>query len=448
MSPRRRSPMAAIAIAVAIVIVAALPAGACYRPRLVDCVVKCDRTQSCPDGMSCAAGLCTRGATCAVAVSSGARHSCAIRGPAVTCWGNNTYGQLGGPGSGTATGARSSPPDLGAAATALAAGGRHTCAALAGDGAKVACWGDNAHAQLGVGAAPPATSPNVVSFGTGHLIVSISAGLNHTCVVDNDDGGVTKSGPVRCWGDAHLGQLGLPEMPAGAAISPSGLSAVDLGAARAVAVSAGAYHTCALLEDGAVDCWGWNDNLQLGMDDGGQLPGTVVAVELAGPAHAIAAGGFQTCAILDGGAVSCWGQDDAGQIGVRTIKGLPGVAPASIDLGHGRTARSISVGASHACALLDDFSVKCWGLNLDGELGLGDTRNRGDDGLLGDALPRVGLGQDPVSMISAGANHTCAIQGPEVKCWGSNDSGRLGIDDGENRGDDPSHPIIAVPFGM
>jgi alpha-tubulin suppressor-like RCC1 family protein len=436
MSPRGRFPVVAL-------IIAALPAGACYRPRLVDCVAKCDLTQTCADGMSCVGGLCTRGATCVVAVASGARHSCAIRGPAVTCWGNNSYGQLGGSSRAVDGGTGSSSPELGAAPTALAAGGRHTCATVAGEGGQVACWGDNAHGQLGVGSTQPAQS-HVIAFGTGHLIMSISAGLNHTCVVDNDDGGATRSGAVRCWGDSHLGQLGLPDTSAGAATSPSGFPAVALGGARAVAVSAGAYHTCALLENGALTCWGWNDYLQIGTGNGGEVPSTVA---VGGPVHAVAAGGFQTCAILDGGTVKCWGQDDAGQTGVRTKVRLD-TSPTPVDLGHGRTARSISVGTSHACALLDDFSVKCWGLNLDGELGLGDSRNRGADGPLGDALPRVGLGQDPVSMISAGANHTCAIQGADVKCWGSNESGRLGVGDTYNRGDAPSHPIAAVTFGM
>jgi alpha-tubulin suppressor-like RCC1 family protein len=262
--------------------------------------------------------------------------------------------------------------------------------------------------------------------------------------VDSDDGGV--SGAVRCWGGARLDQLGPPDMSAGA--SPSGVPAVNLGGLRAVAVSAGAYHTCALIQGGKLACWGWNDYQQLDLDSGGPLAGPVVAFDL-GTAQAVAAGGFHTCAILAGGVVSCWGDGDAGQTGFRGAdRGQKGTPPTSVDLGNNRTARSIAAGTSHTCALLDDFSVKCWGLNLDGELGIGDSKNRGDDELLGDALPRVNLGPDPVSMISAGANHTCAIQGADAKCWGSNESGRLGIAGSGNRGDDPSRPIIAATSGM
>src|SRR5690606_5901957 len=70
---------------------------------------------------------------------------------------------------------------------------------------------------------------------------------------------------------------------------------------------------------------------------------------------------------------------------------LPAVA-----LGAGRSAVAVSSSGLHACALLDNGTVKCWGLNHAGQLGLGDTRNRGDDpGEMGDALPPVQLFGDP-----------------------------------------------------
>ena len=112
-----------------------------------------------------------------------------------------------------------------------------------------------------------------------------------------------------------------------------------------------------------------------------------------------------------------------------------------VDLGRGRAGRAIAAGASHTCALLDDFSVKCWGYNIHGELGIGTSSNRGDDETLGDDLPLVALGSLPVSRLAVGANHACAIQAAGVRCWGLNDSGRFGSGDSINRGDDPSHPI-------
>ena len=124
------------------------------------------------------------------------------------------------------------------------------------------------------------------------------------------------------------------------------------------------------------------------------------------------------------------------------------VAPGKlIELGRGRSARSIAAGTSHTCALLDDFSVKCWGYNAHGELGIGDSLNRGDDETLGDDLPVIALGRDPVGTLTVGANHACAIQAAGIRCWGVNDSGRLGVGDSQERGADSSHPISLVRLG-
>src|SRR5882672_1961187 len=67
----------------------------CYRPHLIDCRLPCDESHPCLETMTCSGGLCTRGAACVLAVAAGARHSCAVSGGLVECWGNNRYGQLG-----------------------------------------------------------------------------------------------------------------------------------------------------------------------------------------------------------------------------------------------------------------------------------------------------------------------------------------------------------------
>jgi len=433
----------------------------CYRPRLVDCVLACD-VHGCPDGMTCSAGLCTRGATCALAVAAGARHSCAVVGSSVRsaggsqiqCWGNNAYGQLGidsTTGRG-ADGASFVPVDLGAGrsvvadaaalatgtTSVIAAGGRHSCA-LATDPASTkvgaVCWGDNTLGQLGLAdgrarGAQTGDALDVVPIAGGHSLVAVTAGLYHTCARLDD-------ASVVCWGDNRFGQLGVD------GAGNAGFAAVDLGE-PARAVSAGAYHSCALLASGTVRCWGWNDFGQLG----GELPAAggagIVTVSIP-PASAIVAGGFHSCAVLATGAVTCWGQDDAGQLGVPKDPVGGAVAPGTlVDLGRGRSARALAAGASHTCALLDDFSVKCWGYNAHGELGLGDASNRGDDGGLGDSLPPVALAPEPVSVLAAGSNHACVIQAAGVRCWGLNDSGRLGVGDELDRGADPVLPIALV----
>jgi alpha-tubulin suppressor-like RCC1 family protein len=438
----------------------------CYRPRVVDCVLACD-VRGCPDGMTCSAGLCTRGATCALAVAAGARHSCAVVGNPeassgagqIRCWGNNAYGQLGidsTTGRG-ADGAPFIPVDLGAGRTVaadtsaisagtsstIAAGGRHTCA-LATDAtsrkAKAVCWGDNTLGQLGLAdgrarGAQAGDALDVVPIAGSHSIVAVTAGLYHTCARLDD-------ASVVCWGDNRFGQLGV------AGEGNATFAAVNLGEPARM-VSAGAYHSCALLASGAVRCWGWNDSGQLGGDLPAGSATDAVAVTVAiPPASAIAAGAFHTCAVLATGAVTCWGQNDAGQLGVlREPNAGIGVPGKLVDLGGGRSARAIAAGASHTCALLDDFSVKCWGFNEHGELGVGDSSNRGDDEPLGDGLPVVTLAPDPVSVLAVGSNHACAIQAAGVRCWGLNDSGRLGVGDNQDRGADPSQAIGLVHLG-
>ena len=120
-------------------------------------------------------------------------------------------------------------------------------------------------------------------------------------------------------------------------------------------------------------------------------------------ATAIASGNFHTCAILDNSSIKCWGRNDSGQLGIGDT-GNRGDGPnpsgntemgnnlPAVEVGAGRTARAITAGDSHTCALLDNFSVKCWGKNESGQLGLGDNSTRGDgSNEMGDILPVIGL---------------------------------------------------------
>ncbi len=120
-----------------------------------------------------------------------------------------------------------------------------------------------------------------------------------------------------------------------------------------------------------------------------------------------------------------------------------------VSLGTGRTAKAIAVGNGHACAILDDNSVKCWGYNLDGQLGIGDTRNRGrNPSEMGDALPAVNLGTGrSAQAIEVGNFRTCAVLDDDktVKCWGQNKNGELGLGDTQNRGDEPNEMGDALP---
>src|SRR5690606_13853323 len=110
---------------------------------------------------------------------------------------------------------------------------------------------------------------------------------------------------------------------------------------------------------------------------------------------------------------------------------------APILLGTGRYAIAITAGGAHTCALLDDNTIKCWGKNDSGQLGLGDNYSKGDDSNeMGDFLSPLDLGTGFAAVaVVAGYSHTCALSAAGgVKCWGSNDVGQLGLGDSTNRG--------------
>ena len=181
-----------------------------------------------------------------------------------------------------------------------------------------------------------------------------------------------------------------------------------------------------------------------------------------GAAAVISAGGFHTCAVLENGTVRCWGGNDAGQLGYgdTDVRGdgadEMGDNLAPVDLGTGRTAIAIVGGGFHTSAVLDTGAVKCWGDNNSGQLGYGDFNDRGDGAdEMGDNLAPIGLGTGRTAIaIAAGDIHTCALLDDDtVKCWGANAPGQLGQGDANGRGGGPvrwvttSRRSTSVPVG-
>ncbi|MGC9079806.1 MAG: RCC1 domain-containing protein [Nanopusillaceae archaeon] len=185
-------------------------------------------------------------------------------------------------------------------------------------------------------------------------------------------------------------------------------------------IAAGAAHTCALLSDGSIKCWGDNYDGQLG--DGTNITRyTPVTVQGISNAVAIAAGAFHTCAVLSDGTVKCWGDNYYGQLGDGTdVTRYTPVTVQGIS-----NAVAIAAGYSHTCALLSDGTVKCWGDNEGGQLG--------DNGkaFSFSYTPVTVQNLSNVVAIAAGWDHTCAVLSDgTVKCWGDNEGGQLG--DGTN----------------
>ena len=297
-------------------------------------------------------------------LSSGYSHTCSILDDgSVSCWGYNSDGQLG---DGTATDrytpTQTSSLGSGRTAVAITAGAYHTCAIL--DDGSVSCWGYNTYGQLGDGTNTDRNTPTQTSsLGEGRTVVAITASEAHTCtILDN--------GFVSCWGYNGYGQLG-------DGTTTDRDTPTQTSSTAAVAISAGYQHTCAILDDGSVSCWGRNSNGQLG-DGTNSHRNTPTQTSTLGTdrtAVSISAGDRHTCAILDDESVSCWGFNNFGQLGDGTTTDRDTPTQTS-SLGSGRTAVAITAGNYHTCAILDDASVSCWGYNIAGQLGDGTNTDR------------------------------------------------------------------------
>ena len=147
-------------------------------------------------------------------------------------------------------------------------------------------------------------------------------------------------------------------------------------------IAPGFHHTCVILENGSVSCWGRNYRGELGdgsigENDGGQTgwrstPSLTQGFGNGRTAVSIASGNGYSCVILNDGNVSCWGNNEVGQLGDGSKTNRP-IPTQTLTLGPGRTAVAITAGDRHTCAILDDGNVSCWGYNDVGQLGDGAT---------------------------------------------------------------------------
>ena len=322
-------------------------------------------------------------------IVSGGSHTCMITpDKTAECWGDNRYGQLG---DGTTADAKA-PVKVHRLSyvVALAAGEWHTCAVLATGPVK--CWGDNTQWQLGMMSPPRSSMPVLTSVGPA---TTISAGGTHTCAILID-------GEVVCWGDYRIGQTGVQGEPAAKPFLP----VLVRGVVNAVSIAAGGEHSCAVQQDGQLLCWGDDHFGQLGrgIREDHSFPPRPVA--LAGRALSVAAGRRHTCALLEDRTVQCWGEGIDGQLGDGSQKDSPAPVRVVAPEPGGKTApleqvTAITAGSQHVCALLEDGKVYCWGSNALGQLGRAEGKT---------AARPVFSGLTGVVAVAAGGWHTCAIR--------------------------------------
>lgn len=345
-------------------------------------------------------------------ISGGYWYTCAVTtSGGVKCWGDNANGKLG---DGTTTRRLTAVDVVGltSGVVAIAAGNSHTCALTSVGGVK--CWGGNNSGQLGDGTTTSRTTPVYVA-GLTSGVVDISMDADHSCAL-------TDTGSVKCWGKNILGELG--DGTTMNRLSPVDVSGLSSGVRS---ISAGGWlaggHSCALTVTGGLKCWGRNMYGQLA---DGTTVNRLTPVDVSGLLSNVTSvsvghsGGPQqgefTCALTSAGGVKCWGENLHYQLG----NSAPDNQLTPLDVSGATTSvAGISTGGNHACILTTAGGVKCWGNNVQGELG--------DNTLIDSAFPVNVTGlSSGVTAISAGGFHNCAFVTSGVKCWGSNVAGELG----------------------
>jgi alpha-tubulin suppressor-like RCC1 family protein len=331
------------------------------------------------------------------------------------CWGDNVAGQLGIDAGNSQVPVAVPGLESRSGVQTIAAGSSQACALVAGG---VQCWGNIYWPEDDLPRDDPALA-TVLGLG---WVQAISAGWAHTCALV--DGG------VQCWGDDQVGQLGY-NSPAWdeAPVAVQGLGS------GAEAIAAGGYFTCALVS-GGVQCWGSNSFGQLGNNSSSPSSLLPVAVQGLGPGsgvQAMAAGFEYACAVVNGGA-QCWGNNQDGQLG-NGSRGESAVPVPVQGLGPGSGVQGIAAsgGGEHTCAAVAG-GVQCWGDNDFGDLGNGS--------LAPSAVPVgvVGLGPGSgVQAVAVGGEFSCALLNGVVECWGNNTAGQLG------NGSDAGQSLVPVP---
>ncbi|MBY6242727.1 Ig-like domain repeat protein [Methylosinus sp. Sm6] len=262
----------------------------------------------------------------------------------------------------------------------------------------VDCWGWNYFGQLGDGTRTDRHTPTAVS-GLSSGVIAITAGSYHSCALISPSG-------VKCWGSNRQGQLGDgTRTDRHTPVSVSGLSS------GVVAITAGLGHTCALTHTGRVKCWGDNSFGRLGDGTERRRLTPVSGSGLRSGFVAITAGLLHSCALTSAGGVKCWGHNVFNELGNGDYTARFAPVPVS-GLSSGVAVIASSAGSSYTCALTSSGAAKCWGYNGHGQLGDGAGGTRGTP------VAVSGLASG-VAAIAPGGTRTCALTSSgAVKCWG------------------------------
>jgi len=341
---------------------------------------------------------CTSPDDCeAVMVATGIYNSCALmRSGRVACWGYNAHGELGSlaiESSSIAVTVQDLPP-----AQRLMNGGFHTCAFSRDH--DLWCWG------LEI---TESTPPSRTWIPEGSNAVDLEIG-NVRCYLAAD-------GQVYCWGTGRASGLNgtgtmepliEPRIPV-------------VGITDAVGLVVGGPYACARTSGGEVWCWGEMLDPTTGTGITALSPIRVLT-----GVQQVSAGNGVTCGLRMDTDLECWGGNANGRVGVGSeLDWVP--VPTQLEFPSGTEITQVSVGGSHACAVEREGHVLCWGSNSDGQLGV--TSGMGESN-----VPVQVQDISDATFVSAGSSHTCAVtRSGDVWCWGANNGGALGDGTTETR---------------
>jgi alpha-tubulin suppressor-like RCC1 family protein len=400
-----------------------------------------------------------------IILGGGTSNTCIVdHSQQLRCFGFNESGVLG-YGDTTSRGATTDTAygllpavDLGSGALVEAIGSRwtHSCALLSTGAIK--CWGDGLYgvngnfSALAIGDESGEMGNNLptVSFPTGRTATALAVGSRSNCAILDD-------ASLVCWGET-LGTRDYIRHGEEANSMGDNLPTIDLGTGRTVtAVAVGDMFACALLDDASLKCFGSGASGRLGTGDEttiGEHPfiddmgDNLAALDFGSglTVRTVALGENHACVILSNGALKCWGDNQRGQLGLGNTQtygdgpGEMGDNLPTVDLGTGRTAVALSLAVYHTCALLDNGTAKCWGEGFNGQLGNESSTDIGDEpGEMGDNLPAINVGTGlTVKRIATGFLHTCMLLNTDaIKCFGYGGHGALGYGDTTRRGREP-----------